>query len=132
MRMRVHFLRSCRVAVSYGGRLRRRREGTNLWLRLGLCGREPRLRALCAYFPLPLGKLDPTPTLFSLSLCYCRPCRLTLAQGFSALGPTAHSGWYTSDTGVYYAHTRDAGGDLRPLRRHEQSVSLKKSDLIWS
>ena len=85
----VDFLRSCRVAVSYGGRLRRRREGTYLWLRLGLCGREPRLRALCAWFPLHLGKLDPTPTLFSLSLCSCMPCRLTLAQGFSALGPTA-------------------------------------------
>ena len=38
------------------------------------------------------------------------------------------SGMYSTDTGVYYAHTRDAGGDLRPLRRHEQLVSLKK---IW-
>ena len=35
---------------------------------------------------------------------------------------------YSTDTGVYYAHTRDACGDLRPLRRHEQHVSLKK---IW-
>jgi hypothetical protein len=33
---------------------------------------------------------------------------------------------YSTDTGVYYAHTRDAGGDLRPLRRHEQPVSLTK------
>ena len=33
---------------------------------------------------------------------------------------------YSTDTGVYYAHGRDAGGDLRPLRRHEQFVSLKK------
>ena len=41
-------------------------------------------------------------------------------------------GMHSTDTGVYYAHARDAGGDLRPLRRHEQSVSLKKSDLIWS
>jgi hypothetical protein len=36
------------------------------------------------------------------------------------------SGMYSTDTGVYYAHTRDAGGDVRPLRRHEQRVSSKK------
>jgi hypothetical protein len=36
------------------------------------------------------------------------------------------SGMHSTDTGVYYAHARDAGGDLRPLRRHEQRVSSKK------
>ncbi len=41
------------------------------------------------------------------------------------------SSMYSTDTGVYYAHTRDAGGDLRPLRHHEQFVSLKKSLLFY-
>ena len=27
---------------------------------------------------------------------------------------------------MYYAHVRDAPGDLQPLRRHEQTVSPKK------
>ena len=27
---------------------------------------------------------------------------------------------------MYYAHVRDAPGDLQPLRRHEQDVSPKK------
>ena len=27
---------------------------------------------------------------------------------------------------MYYAHVRDAPGDLQPLRRHEQNVSPKK------
>ena len=41
------------------------------------------------------------------------------------------SGIHSTDTGVYYAHTRDAGGDLRPLRHHEQLVSFKKSLLFY-
>ena len=32
----------------------------------------------------------------------------------------------STDTNVYYAHVRDAPGDLQPLRRHEQHVSPKK------
>ena len=32
----------------------------------------------------------------------------------------------STDTNVYYAHVRDAPGDLQPLRRHEQRVSSKK------
>jgi hypothetical protein len=32
----------------------------------------------------------------------------------------------STDSNVYYAHVRDAPGDLQPLRRHEQIVSPKK------
>ena len=36
------------------------------------------------------------------------------------------SGEHSTDTNVYYAHVRDAPGDLQPLRRYEQIVSPKK------
>jgi hypothetical protein len=36
---------------------------------------------------------------------------------FTQKSALSTSGIHSTDTGVYYVHIRDAGGDLRPLRR---------------